>query len=184
MTLAFAKSAVGAARSARIAWQTLALVGDYVSGGLHMQFRAALHLRMAQPRCTSCCAACGNHCAPAGRPVQQQCSLSAAYSVPPVSVNVNARPSHLCCAPWSVLLLLLLCVLQAYWFIDFYTLDWGREKIEEFMDTCQVGGQGSDRLVRRAAIMSSLLSVRNSHLHSVCDSPADGLPAWLWAKAW
>jgi hypothetical protein len=32
--------------------------------------------------------------------------------------------------------LLLRC--QAYWFIDFYTLDWGREKIEEFMDTCQV----------------------------------------------
>jgi hypothetical protein len=28
--------------------------------------------------------------------------------------------------------------MQAYWFVDFYTLDWGREKIEEFLDTCQV----------------------------------------------
>lgn len=35
------------------------------------------------------------------------------------------------------LLGVLLCV-QAYWFVDFYTLNWGREKIEEFMDTCQV----------------------------------------------
>jgi hypothetical protein len=27
---------------------------------------------------------------------------------------------------------------QAYWFLDFYTLDWSRAKIEEFLDACQV----------------------------------------------
>lgn len=38
-----------------------------------------------------------------------------------------------------------LCM-QAYWFVDFYTLDWGREKIEEFLDTCQVPHLAGDFL--------------------------------------
>jgi hypothetical protein len=36
--------------------------------------------------------------------------------------------------------------MQAYWFVDFYTLDWGREKIEEFLDTCQVPHLAGDFL--------------------------------------
>jgi hypothetical protein len=27
---------------------------------------------------------------------------------------------------------------NAYWFIDFYTLSWGREQIDEFLDAAQV----------------------------------------------
>jgi hypothetical protein len=27
---------------------------------------------------------------------------------------------------------------NAYWFIDFYTLSWGREQIDEFLDDAQV----------------------------------------------